>query len=359
MQVKKYTTLMEQYEQYIEDHSISDDPLQRQIINQLQNVLSAQESTWLTKLLSKKHTAIGMYIYGPVGVGKTFLMDLFYNFSHEVKKARFHFHHFIQYIDAQLRELQGNPNPMHIIANKLVQQVRILCLDEFFVKDLADAMILQELLHILLNKGVVLVATSNVPVDSLYQDGLHREQFLPTIDLLKEHCQICPLTGERHYRVGRHVSTKMYFSHASEDNINQFNVEFNQCAGEILDLKTLNIQNRAVKVEKCGEHAVWFKFDEICNVPRCSLDYLELSNRYPIIFVSDIPVLTPDDLVAVTLFMHFIDIMYDRKIKLILFAAGPISGLYPEGPLLNEFQRTLSRLEEMQSFDYNLCKTPK
>ena len=344
--------LLLSYEDAIKNQLIIDDPLQREIIVHLQKIIDLIELPWLLRRLRGYKYIKGAYIYGHVGVGKTFLMDLLFKSLPETKKARYHFHHFMQYVDEQLRAIQGHKNPLPYIAKKIAKDAKVLCLDEFFVTNIADAMILGEFLTAIFKEGVTIIATSNVTMNNLYQNGLHRERFLPVIALLKQHCQACALISDRDYRVGKLHFPKAYFTPLNSQTAIDFANEFSRLSGKNLHSPTINIQNRLITVKKRGELAIWFEFNTICAIPRSTLDYLELSELYKVIFVSNIPILTPDDSTAVTLFMHFVDVMYDRKIKIILSAAVPIEGLYTKGPLLQVFQRTLSRLDEMQSFVY-------
>lgn len=346
--------LLDYYNAAIVSAEITDDLLQREVIEHLQRVADelAQPSSWFRKLLRHPNPVIGLYLYGPVGAGKTYLMDLFYQGITEKKKARFHFHHFMQQIDAQLRRLQGKKDPIKQIAMNFAKTTRLLCLDEFLVHDVADAMILAELLHALFAQQVVIVATGNTPPDDLYLHGVHRERFLPAIALLKQYCEIFKLSEVRDYRLGRMPQMQAYLYPLNEKTTQAFNNQFDQLAGPIADHHELCIQQRMVEVVKWSGRTVWFEFDIICNLPRCQLDYLEIAERFDTIFVSNISVLGINDSVKTILLVHFIDVMYDRGVRLILSAAVPAQELYPAGPMLNTFKRTLSRLEEMQSMDY-------
>ena len=345
--------LIEVYNAAVVGGEIRDDEFQRDIIADLQRVaddISVPARGWFN--WGRKKPLTGVYLYGPVGVGKTYLVDLFYECVPEQHKARFHFHHFMQQIDAQLRLLQGQKNPVKRIAADLTKSIRLLCLDEFLVHDVADAMILADLLQALFEHGIVLVATANTPPDDLYLNGVHRERFLPAIASIKQHCQVLRLSEDRDYRLGRAPLMQAYLSPldaaARQSLINQFAAIANNPA----EGAELTVQNRLIQCVKCSDQAVWFTFDVICNVPRCQLDYLEIADRFDTVFVSDIPELKPDDTVRAIMLIHFIDVMYDRGIHLIVSAAVIASRLYVSGPMIKSFQRTLSRLEEMQSIDY-------
>ena len=348
-------TLIKQYEAAIARAEMQDDPAQRVVVAQLQRVaeeLAVPRHAWL-KWLPKREIE-GIYLYGPVGVGKTYLIDMFYQSIDDSHKSRFHFHHFMQQVDAQLRRLQGQKNPLKRIAANLSKTTRLLCFDEFLVYDVADAMILSELLQEILAHGVVLVASSNTAPDDLYADGVQRDRFLPAIVLIKQYCQVIALDEKRDYRLGRTPLSQAYLYPLNKATEQALTQQFTALTKKIVDGVDLIIQKRLIATVKRGERAVWFKFDVICNVPRSQLDYLEIADRFDTVFVSDIPLLTSNDTVRAILLIHFIDVMYDRGIRLVISAAAPLDQLYVTGGMVKEFQRTRSRLEEMQSEDYLL-----
>ncbi|WP_133128304.1 cell division protein ZapE [Legionella nagasakiensis] len=346
-------TLIEQYNSALACGAITDDPVQRQMLEHFQRLvdeLHAAKRSWFR--YGKKKTWQGIYLYGPVGGGKTYLMDLFYQGVGIQQKSRFHFHHFMQQVDAQLRRLQGHQDPLRNIAANLAKSTRLLCLDEFFVHDIADAMILAELLQALFNHGVILVATSNTEPDNLYLNGLQRVRFLPAIELIKSHCQVLALPENRDYRLGRALLPETYLFPLNDLTNQKLHRQFDATSTKIVSEGKLTIQNRFIPFVKCSEHAVWFVFNVICNSPRSQLDYLEIAERFDVVFISEIPKLARDDTVRAILLIHFIDVMYDKGVRVIFSAAVPAEQLYTEGAVRHDFQRTLSRLEEMQSSDY-------
>lgn len=346
-------TLMNQYEAAVASGEIQDDLAQRDIITHMQQLadkLAEPKHTWF-KWLNKKQID-GLYLYGPVGVGKTFLVDMFYQEIAEHHKSRFHFHHFMQQVDAQLRRLQGKKDPLKYIAANLAKTTRVLCFDEFLVYDVADAMILSELLQAILEQDVILVATSNTAPDDLYLNGVQRTRFLPAIELIKVNCEVLALTNKYDYRLGRTPMAHAYLCPLNKTTQTTLTKQFSSITTNIADGVNITVQNRLIPCVKRGERAVWFKFDIICNLPRSQLDYLEIADRFDTIFISDIPKLNENDTVWAILLIHFVDVMYDRGIRLIISAAVPLEELYVKGAMLNEFKRTLSRLEEMQSEDY-------
>jgi cell division protein ZapE len=345
--------LMTQYDAAIIVGEISDSSSQREVVVALDKVMrSVMSHRWMRIFLGYRSPVQGLYIYGPVGVGKTYLMDLFYRQLREPRKARFHFHHFMQMIDAELRRRQGARDPVRRIARSLAKSVRVLCLDEFLVNDVADALILAEVLQQLLANGVVLIATANTRPDDLYRDGVHRERFLPAIALIKQACEVMILDDHRDYRLGRAPLLQAYLSPLTPAVHQALVRQFEAISSEIVDGEKLTIQNRPVQSVKRGLRAVWFKFDVICNIPRSQLDYLEIADRFDTVFVSDIPVIQPDDTARVILLIHFVDVMYDRGVRLVISAVTQPEGLYVNGSMRVPFQRTLSRLKEMQSADY-------
>ena len=346
-------TLLEKYDAAIACNDIVDDPLQRQLLgplNDLAEMFAKPKRRWFS--FGKNQVIMGYYLYGPVGVGKTFLMDSFYDAVAISQKKRFHFHHFMQQIDAQLRRLQGQKNPLKQIAAELASSARLLCFDEFMVQDVAHAMILAELLKELFARDVVLVATSNTLPDDLYRNGPHRVRFLPAIAAIKSHCLVVSLGDKRDYRLGRLPELDTYVTPLGDAARSELARQFNMLAPTGQTITVLSVQNRDIPCVMCRERIVWFDFRVICNLPRSQLDYLEIADRFDTVFVSDIPRLEEKDTVFAILLVHFIDVMYDRGIRLILSAAAPVDELYTRGEMSQEFRRTSSRLHEMQSADY-------
>ncbi len=346
-------TLIEQYDLAIARAEITDDPLQRQLLPHLQRVadeLISPKHAWFKR--GRKKQVTGLYLYGPVGAGKTYLADMFYEGVEELHKKRFHFHHFMQQVDAQLRHLQGQKDPLRRIAADWAKTTRLLFLDEFLVLDIAHAMILGELLRALIAEDIVLVATSNTRPDDLYLNGLQRARFLPAIDLLKSHCEVLVLADNRDYRLGRTPLLQAYLSPINQSTEHILTQQFAAIAIDVEQEVEVSIQNRLIPCVKRSARAVWFKFDVICNMPRSQLDYLEIADQFDTVFVSEIPVLGSADTVRTLLLTNFIDVMYDKGVRLIISAAVSIERLYPQSDVRKSFQRTISRMQEMQSVDY-------
>lgn len=352
-------SLMSEYDAAIHRGEIDDDSLQRDILKEMQRLadeLHSARSSWFSCLW--KSRIKGVYIYGPVGAGKTYLVDLFFDNIQEPKKARFHFHHFMQQVDKQLRQLQGQKNPVQHLAKKLARTIRVLCFDEFLVHDVAYAMILADLLQALIAQGMILVVSSNTPPDELYADGVQRKRFLPAIAAINENCEVLNLQEQRDYRVGRTPRVDAYLHPLNAQTAQQMEKQFVLLSGEFTEHGTILIQNRDIPFFKRAAQSIWFTFDMLCNQPRSQLDYLELADKFDNIFVSDVPLLTEKHTLQTIRLIHFIDVMYDRGTKIIISAAVPVQELYVQGEMIDAFKRTLSRLMEMQSVDY-LSRHPK
>ncbi|MFI4918726.1 MAG: cell division protein ZapE [Legionellales bacterium] len=345
--------LLTYYNAAVARGEINDDPLQKAILAPMQRVvdeLKDEQRAWFP--WAQKRAIQGLYIYGPVGVGKTYLVDLFYQQLEEEKKNRFHFHHFMQQVDVKLRKLQGQKNPLQRLAKELAKSTRVLCFDEFLIHDVAYAMILAELLPALVANGIVLVISSNTAPDDLYLNGVQRARFLPVIALIKNHCDVLYLNEQKDYRLGRKTLIEAYWSPLNEQTQQAMERQFSLLTQEVEENGAINIQNRSIPYLKCGLRSVWFEFAVLCNFPRSQLDYLELADRFDTLFLSGIPVLTEGHTIQVIMFIHFIDVMYDRGIKVVISAAVSVEKLYVQGEMISTFQRTLSRLLEMQSVDY-------
>lgn len=354
-------TMLSGYDALVGKDDIEDDAEQRQLLAVFEKVSIQLEQVTRKKIWPWKKTKAkrGIYLYGPVGTGKTFLMDLFYQEVSEPRKGRFHFHHFMQQVDVQLRRLQGHQDPLRYLAREIAKSLRLLCFDEFLVYDVAQAMILAELLQALFAEGIVLVTTSNTPPDDLYLNGVQRARFVPAIELIKSHCEVISLSHQRDYRLEREQSLETYFYPLNRDNEKKLAEQFITLETKIQNKGLLMIQNREIAFIQCGEKTVWFDFKAICNLQRSQLDYLEIADRFSTVFVSGIPDLNKNSSVFVILFIQLVDVLYDRGIRLVISAEVPLTELYVAGAMFNEFKRILSRLEEMQSLDYRRRHLPK
>jgi cell division protein ZapE len=333
-------TPLEAYQQHVLHHSLRVDAQQALAMQQLQRVY--EELIAPKKWLCKKTTPQGLYLWGAVGRGKTYLMDLFYNHLN-VPKSRYHFHQFMHHIHAELSQLQGKSNPLARIAKRLCKEVKVICLDEFLVHEIVDAMLLAQLLTAVFAEGIVLVTTANTAPDDLYRNGLQRELFLPAIALIKQHLRIFHLDSAIDYR--REQLTTVKNDLLFEMNPQQVQDLFDKLSQQQkVNYQALRINDRMISHLGCTEQVIWMDFTSICAIPRSQLDYLVIAQRFSTILISDVkPIGEYEDNVA-RLFIHLIDILYDTHSQLILTSSKSIPDLYPKGRLTFEFERTKSRL---------------
>lgn len=313
----------------------------------------------LAKLLkSAQAPEKGLYFWGGVGRGKTFLMDSFYESLPFEKKMRIHFHRFMRRVHQDLDRHKGKANPLDTVAESIASEARVICFDEFFVSDITDAMILALLLDGLFQRGVTLVATSNINPDLLYRDGLQRERFLPAIELLNRHCKVVNVDGGRDYRLRALEKAELYHSPLGEDAERAISQTFDSLValeGEIKTDVALDIEGRLIPARKVAEDLVWFDFAAICEGPRSQNDYIEVAREFHSVLISNVPRFGAGNDDAARRFINLVDEFYDRSVKLAVSAAAPVNELYDGGRLGFEFQRTESRLLEMQSREYLAC----
>jgi cell division protein ZapE len=295
----------------------------------------------------------GIYLWGSVGRGKTFLMDLFYDSLRFPQRERSHFYRFMQTVHAELRASAGRERPLEEVAARLAERCRVICLDEFLVLDIADAMLLAGLLEGLLRRGVSLVATSNRPPRDLYKDGLQRQRFVPAIELLERRLEVVHLGGGADYRQLPLVAARSYWPSDAPASETQLERLFRSaCAGARSGPTRLSVQGRPIETRDSCAAAVWFEFDAVCATSRNAADYLELAQRYRAIFVSGVPRFTSADDDAARRFLMLIDALYDRGVAIVLSAAAEPAELYQGERLRFEFERAASRLVEMRSQRY-------
>jgi cell division protein ZapE len=301
----------------------------------------------------KPETPRGLYLWGSVGRGKTFLMDLFFESLPIEEKTRVHFHRFMQGIHAELRALSGQSDPLVSVAERIAAQTRVLCVDEFFVLDIGDAMILGNLLKALFAEGVMLVTTSNTAPQNLYQHGLQRERFLPAIALLEANCEVAEMVSPTDWRLRALKQAPVYFSPPDAAAERAMQGIFHRVArGHERSDFTLIVNDRPVSVRCEGDGAIWFQFDAICDGPRGVADYIFLARSYHTVLISGAPEFTPQTEDAAQRFVELVDELYDHGVKLVLSAAVPIIDLYDGRRHRAVFARTESRLIEMQSEEY-------
>jgi len=336
------------------------DPAQWQLVGRFDDLrarLLAPGPRSLFKGLLKRTTRHelqrGLYVWGGVGGGKTWLMDLFFQSLPFRDKQRSHFHRFMQYMHQELRDHRGRSDPLELVAEKTARRARVLCFDELFVTDIADAMLLGGLFRGLIDRGVTLVATSNVEPDGLYRGGLQRARFLPAIELLKEHMEVVHMQPGADYRLRALERAATWFDAAEPATTGALQRLFEEIAGEPgLAQATLTLNDRRLHARRRAEEAIWFSFDELCDGPRGQADYIEIARGYHTVFLSDVPVLDSQRENQARRFITLVDEFYDRAVKLVVSAAKPVHELYRGAKLQFEFQRTQSRLIEMQSREY-------
>jgi len=317
-------------------------------------IAASTSQGWLQRLRGRRERPLerGLYMWGGVGRGKTWIMDLFFHSLPLKEKQRSHFHRFMQFVHDELKRHRDRADPLDLIAEHVARRTQILCFDELFVSDIADAMLLGNLFRSLFDRGVSLVTTSNVPPDGLYKDGLQRARFLPAIQLLKENTEVLNLDSGIDYRLRLldHAATWFETSPSNETTLEQY---FTAVAGEPGTVhSTLALNHRKLKTKRQAANAVWFDFNEICDGPRGQADYIELARCYHAVFVSNMPVLTAQHENQARRFVSMIDEFYDRGVKVFITAAAPIAQIYQGSHLTFEFARTQSRLTEMQSKEY-------
>lgn len=301
----------------------------------------------------KQETIPGLYFWGGVGRGKTFLMDLFFDSLPFEQKSRMHFHRFMRHVHHALTDLQGEPDPLKKVALDFARNNRVLCFDEFFVSDITDAMLLAGLLDVLFEHGVTLVATSNVEPANLYKNGLQRSKFLPAIALIEKNTKILNVDSGTDYRLRVLESAEIYHYPLDEDADRVLRQNFKSLSPDAGQADAvLDIEGREIKTRFCGDGVAWFDFPEICDGPRSQNDYIEIAMQFQTVLISNLPQFFVSNENAARRFISLVDEFYDHSVKLIVSAEVPILEIYQGERLKFEFQRTESRLQEMQSNEY-------
>ena len=312
-----------------------------------------KRNRFLGRSLRSPQLPKGLYFYGGVGRGKSFLMDAFYGCLPYRRKRRVHFHAFMAEIHQRLRGLKSEANPLKAVAAEIAKETRVLCFDEFHVSDIADAMILGRLLENLFNEGVVLVATSNYAPSELYPQGQNRSSFLPTIALIEEKLTILNVDGGEDYRHRTLTAAEVFYIPANDENERKLADLFTQVtAGQVERPSEIEIHGRMLRCKKRMDKAIWFDFRMLCFGPRSQADYLYLSEHYEMIFVSGIEKLSQAERAEARRLTWLIDVMYDYRVKFCATCDVPVGEIYVEGDFAQEFVRTASRLTEMQSQEY-------
>jgi len=351
---------LKRYEHDIKENGFTADEGQLFAIKKLETLFhqviyqQRKRSGFLKGLFQHKPKPVkGLYMWGGVGRGKTYLMDSFFDALPIKKKKRLHFHRFMYWVHHELTKLSGNSNPLRIIADKLAEETSILCFDEFFVSDITDAMILGSLLEEMFKRGISLVATSNIVPDQLYLNGLQRERFLPAIALVKMHTEILNVDSGIDYRLRTLEQAEIYHSPLDQAAFDNLLFSFTHLAvDEIIENSNVMINGREIKVLALADGIVWLEYQTACASPRSAKDYIEFSKLYQTVLISNMPQLNDEVSDEVRRFISLVDEFYERNVKLFISAAVPLDELYLGSRLAFEFNRTLSRLQEMQSLSY-------
>ncbi|WHP31781.1 cell division protein ZapE [Trabulsiella odontotermitis] len=358
------------YLQALSKGSHQPDEVQREAVNRLENIWqelmqrpAASPSggglmARFGKLLGKRETAEitpvrGLYMWGGVGRGKTWLMDLFYQSLPGTRKQRLHFHRFMLRVHEELTQLQGHSDPLEIIADRFKAETDVLCFDEFFVSDITDAMLLGGLMKALFERGITLVATSNIPPDDLYRNGLQRARFLPAIDAIKTHCDVMNVDAGVDYRLRTLTQAHLWLSPLNDETTQEMDKLWLALAGSRREhAPELEINHRPLQTLGVENQTLAVSFTTLCVDARSQHDYIALSRLFHTVLLLDVPVMTPLMESEARRFIALVDEFYERHVKLVVSAAVPLYEIYQGERLKFEFQRCLSRLQEMQSEEY-------
>lgn len=354
-------TPWQRYQADLQRPDFSPDPAQEAAVRLLQALYErllqrqARSRGWWQRLWRRhpEEPETGLYLWGGVGRGKTYLVDTFYECLPFERKMRVHFHRFMQRVHRELKQLQGAKNPLQSVADQLAADAWVLCFDEFFVTDIADAMILGGLMEALFARGVTLVATSNIEPARLYENGLQRQRFLPAIALLERHTRVVNVDAGVDYRLRTLEQAELYHCPLDAAADASLRRSFEQLAPHPGQAgATLQINGRELRCRSLADDVVWFDFDELCVGPRSQNDYIELARIFHAVVLSAVPALGAHNDDAARRFVNLVDEFYDRNVKLVMAADRPLLALYDGDRLAFEFQRTVSRLQEMQSHEY-------
>jgi cell division protein ZapE len=346
------------YEKTLVERGYRSDPAQLRAIDSLERCenewadYKARRGNALTKLISHPPVPRGVYMYGGVGRGKSFLMDCFFNAVPLQRKTRLHFHEFMREVHRELIELQGTVNPLQELGKRIARRYRLICFDEFHVADVTDAMILHRLLEAMFDNRVSIVTTSNFKPDDLYPNGLHRDRILPAIELLKQKLEVVSVDNGEDYRQITLAQVGLYQTPLNEAAQTAMTHAFERLAEAKDESPILHIEHREIRARRRAGGVVWFDFKELCGGPRSQNDYLELATQFHTVLLSGVPQMSPRLASEARRFTWLVDVLYDRRVKFIVSAEVQPELLYTEGPLSHEFPRTVSRLREMQSAEY-------
>ncbi|MFN3862522.1 MAG: cell division protein ZapE [Roseateles sp.] len=352
------TSVTELYQQTLRERGFKADEAQLRAISALQRcqdewaAYKARRGNVVAKLLVRPPIPRGVYMYGGVGRGKSFLMDCFFQAVPLTRKTRLHFHEFMREVHRELQELKGIADPLDELGKRIARRFRLICFDEFHVADVTDAMILHRLLEALFRNRVSIVTTSNFHPDELYPNGLHRDRILPAIALLKAKLEVINVDAGTDYRRRTLEDMNLYLTPLNDDTEATLTQAFESLAEAQDEDCKLMIEHRAIWARRRAGGVVWFDFQTLCGGPRSQNDYLELASQFHTVILSGVPEMPVRLASEARRFTWLVDVLYDRRVKLIISAAVPAEQLYTEGPLAHEFPRTVSRLQEMRSAEY-------
>ena len=351
-------SVYQNYQKELEARGFKSDPAQLRAIDALERCATEwshykeKRSNSIKKIINHPDIPRGVYLYGGVGRGKSFLMDCFYESVPLVRKTRLHFHEFMREVHRELRELQGNADPLDILGEQMSKRFKLICFDEFHVADITDAMILYRLLDSLFKHGVGFITTSNFKPNDLYPGGMHRDRILPAIELLNSKLEVINVDNGTDYRRQTLEMVDLFHCPTGPQADSSMTDAFNRLAECQDQDPLLNIESREIKARRRAGGVVWFDFKDICGGPRSQNDYLEIASQFHTVFLSDVPYMPVSKASEARRFTWLVDVLYDRHVKFILSAEVQPAALYTEGPLAHEFVRTVSRLREMQSAEF-------
>jgi cell division protein ZapE len=354
--------VQEYYQHALTERGFKSDAAQQRAVDRLQQAYDAwvdykaQRSSTFKRLINRPDVPRGVYMWGGVGRGKSFLMDSFYSMVPVVRKTRVHFHEFMRDVHRQLDELKGVEDPLIDVAKAIAKKYRLICFDEFHVNDVADAMIMYNLLSKLFELGVSFVMTSNYDPDLLYPDGLHRDRMLPTIALLKDKMDVMNVDAGVDYRHRVLEQVQAYYTPLNAAADMQLRDTWAKVADTADEDPRVRIEQREIRALRRAGGVIWFDFATLCGGPRSQNDYLELSSQFHTVILSGVPRMSASMSSEARRFTWLVDVFYDHKVKLIMSAEVAPEALYTQGSMSNEFHRTVSRIIEMQSREYMLAE---
>ena len=349
---------LQRYEAALQTGEFQPDVQQRQAMTYLDGIYrelldNRDKKSGLFSFFKRVEPPKGLYMWGGVGRGKTWMMDMFFDALPPDGKLRIHFHHFMQMVNRELHSLQGQADPLEKVADRIHQDAKVICFDEFFVSNVSDAMILGDLFGMLFARGITLVATSNIAPDGLYKDGLHRDRFLPAIAALERHCVVMNIDSGVDYRLRLLQQAKLYVSPLTADNADWLAQRFVALTNnQPVTREPLTINGRQITVHGYTQDVLYVEFRSLCMQPRSASDFIELANRFATVLVDNVPALNDNIADPTRRFIYLVDEFYDRCVKLLVRAEQSILDLYQGQKLAFEIERTRSRLLEMQSTDY-------